>query len=108
MRLEENDSTLDHLQCVFERFTELNEIGHGLDNAMSVSILLASLNRDYDPLITEFLNVLEKKTVSFVMHVKRYGYKCREKTHVISDCRLNSNERSKIVKKSENKAKMAR
>jgi hypothetical protein len=50
IQLEKGQSTRD-LQIVFEKFSELNEIGHGLDNGMSVSIVLASLNQEYDSLI---------------------------------------------------------
>jgi gag-polypeptide of LTR copia-type len=50
--LKEGESMEEHLQYVFEKFSELNEIGYGLENEMAVSILLASLTHEYDPLIT--------------------------------------------------------
>jgi hypothetical protein len=50
--LKNGQSMEDHLQYIFEHFSELDEIGYGLKNDMAVSIVLASLNNDYDPLIT--------------------------------------------------------
>jgi gag-polypeptide of LTR copia-type len=52
MKLDHGDDMEVHLQRIFEQFAELNAIGHGLDNEMSVSVMLASLNQDYEPLIT--------------------------------------------------------
>lgn len=52
IKLESDDDMEVHLQKIFEQFAELNAIGHGLDNEMSVSVMLASLNQDYEPLIT--------------------------------------------------------
>lgn len=51
-RLDEGVSMQDHLQMMFEKFNELDQIGYNLDNGMSISIVLASLNREYEPLIT--------------------------------------------------------
>lgn len=50
--LKDNESMEDHLQFVFEKLSELDEIGYGLDNGMAIGVVLASLNSDYDPLIT--------------------------------------------------------
>lgn len=52
VHLEDGVTMHEHIQYIFERFNELNEIGYGLDNNMAVSIMLASLNADYEPLIT--------------------------------------------------------
>lgn len=52
VRLEDGITMQDHLQAVFEGFHALDEIGAGLENDMAVSVMLASLNRDYEPLIT--------------------------------------------------------
>lgn len=52
IRLEDGVTMHEHIQCIFEKFNELNEIGYGLDNGMAVSIMLASLNSEYEPLIT--------------------------------------------------------
>lgn len=52
IRLDEGTSMESHLQMIFEKFSELDEIGYGLANEMAVSILLASLNSEYEPLIT--------------------------------------------------------
>jgi hypothetical protein len=52
IRIEEGVSMQEHLQSVFEKFNQLNEIGHGLENDLAVSIILASLSSEYEPLIT--------------------------------------------------------
>lgn len=52
IRIEEGISMQQHLQSVFEKFNQMNEIGHGLENDLAVSIILASLSSEYEPLIT--------------------------------------------------------
>lgn len=52
LRLEEGMSMTEHLQRIFEKFNDLSEIGHNYDNNMAVSIVLSSLNEEYEPLIT--------------------------------------------------------
>jgi hypothetical protein len=42
----------DHLQFIFERLTELDDIGESLESSMAVSVILASLSSEYDSLIT--------------------------------------------------------
>ena len=52
IRLSREVTMQQHLQEIFENFHQLSEIGYGLANDMSVSVILASLPSEYEPLIT--------------------------------------------------------
>ena len=50
--LDKNGNMEDHLQRIFEWLDELEEMDGGLDESLSVSVILASLSEEYDTLIT--------------------------------------------------------
>ena len=52
MELHESGSMEKHLQIIFELFHELSEMDSGLTDPILVSVILASLNREYEPIIT--------------------------------------------------------
>lgn len=52
LRLLRGESMVEHLQKLFGYVNELADLGQGLDKGMSVSVVLASLNEEYDSIIT--------------------------------------------------------
>ena len=84
IKLEDNVKMQDHLQTIFEKFSELDEIGFGLENDMAVVIVLASLNRDYEPLITA-LEAWDEKRLTLQAVRSKLIEEFQRKQQVIDD-----------------------
>lgn len=52
LRLLRGESMAEHLQKLFSMMNELADLGQGLEKGLSVSVVLASLNDEYDSIIT--------------------------------------------------------
>lgn len=137
IRLEDGTTMHEHLQSIFERFSELDEIGYGLENDMAVSILLASLNPDYEPLITALeawdesrltIQAVRAKLIeewqrksqttqeesnetalrTFQRKDERVCFGCNKRGHILKFCRSRPQERATQERTTQERASVAK
>lgn len=135
MELGQGESMKDHLQRIFEYFSDLTEMDAKLDDSIAVCVILASLNEDYDTLITaleawdpkvltiqavksklieEWERKEEREGATAFIAKRKIGkeftcYYCGKPGHMKRNCELLKEERNKQFRNKEyESAKMAR
>lgn len=135
MELGHGESMQDHLQRIFEYFSELSEMDAKLEDSVAVSVILSSLNDEYDGLITameawddqkltlqavkgKLMDEWEKKkdkeggSAAFVVKKIRGReftcFFCGKPNHLKRDCPLFKERNDNLRNKENESAKMAR